>query len=135
MKRRRALVTIGVAPVAGCLGGEAGESPPTTTVSAGSDFAERVIGCETQYVRNEIVTRDDETIDGRLRPEVVDTGSRWGGTYAKVETHFGTTRSSDDGPDEHLDHIVTAYYLASDGDVYRIEDGDADPHDGTSVDC
>lgn len=135
MKRRKCLIVICIASITGCLGNEAGQGPSTTTDSADSDIEKRVIECEKQVIRQEIVTRDDETITDPLEPEVLDNESRSEGAYLTVETRFGTTRSSSDEPDEHLDHVVTAYYLVSATETYRTENADADPRHGTALDC
>lgn len=148
MKRRTFLAGTGVAllaPFAGCLGdtdnpsSEEGDDTGDTENKNddGNGVEDRVKECENQYIQNEVVTRDDETIDESLQPAVIDTESQEDGEFVEVRTEFGATRATDNGPDEHLDYLVTAYYLVSDETVYRTEgtEAEGDPHDGITVDC
>lgn len=147
MIRRKLLASGGASfciALAGCLGtiggsGEYGGDPGRADGRGGSNDDEvnesRIEVCEEQYIRNEVITRDDETIVDPVEPEIVDVEPRSDGVYVETQTRFGTTRSSKDAPDEHVDHLVTAYYLVSDEEVYRTEDAEGDPRDGTPVDC
>lgn len=135
MKRRAFFGTICLVSLSGCISRPSGLATTTADEPAESVAQERVIACERQYIKEEVITRDDETIEDSLEPEVVDTESRSGGEYVALETRFGTTRSSEDAPDEHLDQLVTAYYLVTDDGVYRTEDEEESPRDGIEVDC
>lgn len=135
MERREFLVVAATGPVAGCLSDEETEASPATTGSVDTTAEGRVVECERQYIKNEVVTGDDETISDPLDPEVINAESRSDGKYVELETQFGTVRSFEGEPDEHVDHLVTAYYLVSDDEVYRTEDAESDPRNGTTVDC
>jgi len=84
-----------------------------------------------------VITRDDETIDGSLEPVVLESHLRDDGTFLELSTEFGTTRETDDGPNEHMDYHVTAYYVVTDETVYRTEgtEAEGEPRNGTTVDC
>lgn len=135
MNRRSVLATIGAgswAALAGCLGtgSEGGVDP--------ADVEDRVIDCEIEHVKTELIDDPDLTIDDPIDPAVVDTDAREDGAYFELETAFGATRTQEDGPDEHVDFLVQAHYLVDEGDtVYRTEgfEPDGDPRDGIVLDC
>lgn len=135
---RRTVLAGGLAiavPLAGCLDSADGERDGETDDSSGLES--RVRECESQYIREEVVARDDETIDDPLQPAVVEAEPRDDGEFVEVRTEFGVVRETDDGPDEHVDRLVTAYYLVSGETVYRTGGAEAegDPRDGIAVDC
>lgn len=155
MYRRTVLSSVGTAFViaaAGCLddtrgddsaggtspdnGGEADDGDGDVNVD--DDAAQqRALDCEPQYIREEIVTGDDETIEDELDPRVVADDSHADGVSVEVETTFGTVRSAEGEPDEHRDYQVSAIYLVTEGTVYRTEgtDAEGDPRDGVVVGC
>lgn len=146
MKRRTFLAGIGIflsAPFAGCLddtdnpGNEEEDDTDSTENNDANDVENRVKECEKPYIQNDVVTRDDRTIDDPLQPIVTDTESREDGELVELKTEFGVIQETDDGPDEHLDFLVTAYYLVSNETVYRTEgtEAEGDPRDGITVDC
>ena len=136
MDRRALLATVGTAVLAGCLTDSDPEAEPTPT---DFDSGERVRECEKEYIESEIVTRDDETLDGPLSPNIVNTESREAGQYFELETGYNVVREPmrDDEPEEYGHGEVTAYYLVDGDDVYRTEGGEAegDPRDGVTLDC
>lgn len=143
MDRRQFVLVGGSVALSGCVdrtvrGYVDDRSTDATTAPAetvDSAVLERVKDCEQEYIRNVEVTRDDESIEGDLHSEVIDSEPRSEGVYVELETRYATIRSGEGEPDEHLDNRVTAYYLVTDDGVYRTEDADADPRDGTTVDC
>jgi len=145
MRRRTILAGAGCAfPTifAGCLddtGSNDGEANAGIggETDVGTAIEGRAKECEQQHIRTEVVTRDDETVDGPLEPTVTDTERRDDGEFVALRTEFGVTRQSDEAPDEHLDYLVTAYYLFTDEAVYRTEGDEAegDPRDGIRMDC
>lgn len=100
-----------------------------------TDVESRVVSCERQHIRETVITRDDEDIDGELSPQIVDRESRPEGEFVALETGFGTIRSAEDEPDQHLDYHTTAFYLVAEDDVYRTGEEGVDPQDGAVVDC
>ncbi|CAI50897.1 uncharacterized protein NP_6234A (plasmid) [Natronomonas pharaonis DSM 2160] len=137
MQRRKFSTTTGSALsilFAGCLGGT---DVPDNENGGENAVEERIKTCEEQYIQDEVVTRADETIDDTLQPAVVDSESRGDGEFVELRTEFGVTRQADDAPDEHIDYLVTAYYLVSDDIVYRTEgdEPEGDPRDGITIDC
>jgi len=145
MKRRTVLSTGGIAVssiFAGCIDDLGSDDRDSNTGSddendGGIDFENRAKECEKRYIRTEVMTRDGETIDDPLQPAVTDSDSRDDGEFIALRTEFGVTRESEEGPDEHLDYRVTAYYFISDETVYRTEGEEAggDPRDGIEMDC
>ena len=141
MERRTVLAGAGIAfatPFAGCLadsGSPDDDEERATTGTDGDGIADRVKAYERAYIRDEVVTRDDETIDSTLRPVLTDTEARDDGKFVGVRTEFGSVREADDEPDEHVDYLVTASYLVSDEAVYRTEgtEAEGDPRNGTRV--
>ena len=150
MRRRTIIASMGLAVLpagAGCLDGVDGpgtqqegdhgdgtDSPEETDHPDGLE--DRVRACEEQVIREEIVTGADEHIDDPLEPSVVERRPGEDGEFIELQTAFGVRRETDDGPDEHLDYVVTATYWVGD-DVYRTDGTDAagDPRDGIPVDC
>ena len=126
MYRRTYLATAGVVLsgfLTGCtFGGDGVES----------EIKERVIECEEQYIRNEIV-REGRTVDTKGGPNVNNAESRNDGTFIELETAIGHTGEQGDT----ADGVVTAQYLVTEDTVYRTEGRtpDGDPRDGTTVDC
>lgn len=144
MRRRAILAGAGCAfptVFAGCLDatgsdngdGNAGIGEET---DVGTAVERRAKECEKQHIRTEIVT-GDETIDDSLEPTVTDTEIRDDGEFVALRTEFGGIRESDEAPDEHIDYLLTAYYLFTDETVYRTDgkEAEGDPRDGIRMDC
>lgn len=143
MKRRRALAVIGLGALAGCVAGEddaaapsdidrdVSDSTATGEEMVGPTTAERAVECEKRYIREHV------TDDTPRSPESVVEGSevRSDGDFVAVRSTFYTETSVDDEPDLHRDYEVEAYYLVTDDEVYRTEEPDEDPRDGTSLGC
>ena len=139
MHRRTVLSGVSIAfvvAVAGCLDDTPGDGNGDGDVDVDA-ARQRALDCEPQYIREEIVTGDDETIEDELDPRVVADESHADGVSVEVETTFGTVRSVEGEPDEHRDYLVSAIYLVTEETVYRTEgtDAEGDPRDGVVVDC
>lgn len=145
MRRRTFLAGTGFAfsaTIAGCLD-DTEDGDGDSNANTGdedddeADAESRAKECEKQYIRTEVVTRDNEIIDDPLQPTVINTESRDGGEFVELRTEFGATRESEKEPDERLDYLVTASYFITNETVYRT-DGEAaegDPHDGITMNC
>ena len=133
---RRAFLACAVVPVAsGCLGDIPGDTDRAeNTTEETTVERQQFIDCESQYIRTEVVD-DDERIDGSLDPVVVEFDTREAGVYVELRTTFGTIKSSEDAPDQHVDYEVTAYYYHGDDGTFRTENPDEDPTNGTRIQC
>lgn len=144
MRRRTFLGETGLAlsaTIAGCLG----ETGPDAGGRAGTgdendnetEAESRAKACEEQYIRTEVVTRDDEEVNEPVQPTVIDSESRDDGEFVALRTEFGVTRESEEEPDEHLDYLVAASYLITNETVYRTEREatEDDPRDGIQMNC
>ena len=135
MKRRTLLAGTIVSVASGCLGDIPGntDGEEKTTEDTAVE-RQQFVNCEKQYIRTEVVD-DDERIDGSLDPAVVELENRDTGVYAELRTTFGTFKSAEDEPDQRVDYEVTAYYYRGDDGMFRTENPDEDPTNGTRIQC
>lgn len=151
MNRRRLVTTAGTVFVpifVGCLedigasGRNNNDNPSRNSDGNGTEHEddqknsseERVKKCEEQFIRNQIVS-DDSTVDTVL-PKIIQSESTPEGDYVTLKTYFGGERQGNENkPDEEFDGEITARYLVTEDEVYRTDDPNGDPRDGTKLNC